>query len=104
MVRNTRITELKSQIIFTEKELSKSEKEIINKRLDCGKKEHTIKYYKVCLESTEASYAYSKFSLKTSLEYNQTQQENLTRLKAQLLEAERTATLAVVETQPPQPS
>lgn len=82
--RIQRMAQFRTQMRMLEREVSRTDKEIINKRVEVGKKENTLTYYKDCLVDAEQKFNVAKNSLIISEQYKETQQRNLTLVRAQL--------------------
>ena len=109
--RIQRMAQFRTQIHTLEREVSRTDKEIINKRVEVGKKENTLKYYKDCLVDAEQKSSAAKNSLTISEQYKETQQRNLTLVRAQLedeLRRQQEERIQIrpwlARQQPPQPS
>jgi len=106
-----RMAQFRTQMRMLEREVSRIDKEIINKRVEVGKKENTLTYYKDCLVDAEQKFNTAKNSLIISEQYKETQQRNLTLMMAQMgdelrrqQEERRQRPPAGEQPRPPQPS
>ena len=111
MTRIQRMAQFRTQIRFLEREVSRTDKEIINRKVEVGKKENTLTYYKDCLVDAEQKSSAAKNSLTISEQYKETQQRNLTLVRAQLEDELRRQQEERIQRQPapapwrpPQPS
>lgn len=82
--RMERMAKFRTQIRFLEREVSRTDKEIISRKIEVWKKENTLTYYKGCLVGAEQKCDTAKHSLTISEQYKETQQRNLTLVKAQV--------------------